>query len=101
MEMNKEKFLKFIIAEIERNQKDMYKTGEGKKIVEILTQIYTLTSDGKFDAPKNNIRSKEIAHEIEDVKRGHRNFSYDTKEPVKESFLNGDITILKGETNED
>jgi hypothetical protein len=47
--MNKEKFLKFLVDEIERNQKEMYKTGEGKKVVFVLTQIYTLVSDGKFD----------------------------------------------------
>jgi hypothetical protein len=54
MEMNKERFLKFMVDEIERNQKEMYKTGEGKKIVENLIQIYTLVSDGKFDVRTYN-----------------------------------------------
>jgi hypothetical protein len=31
MEMNKQQFLKFMISEIERQQKDMYKSGEGKR----------------------------------------------------------------------
>lgn len=62
MEMNKERFLKFIVSEIERQQKDMYKTGEGKRIVENLTQIYTLVSDGKFDVHSN--RGEEISEEI-------------------------------------
>lgn len=48
-EMNKDKFLKFIVDEIERHQKIVNKTGEEKKVVEVLIQIYTLTSDGKFD----------------------------------------------------
>lgn len=65
MEMNKERFLKFMVSEIERQQKDMYKTGEGKKVVAVLTEIYTLTSDGKFDVHSN--RGEEISREIKDV----------------------------------
>ena len=73
-EMNKEKFLKFVINEIECNQKDMYKTGEGKRIVEILTQIYTLTSDGKFDFPR--FRDVEIKQEIDCVKADRDSKNY-------------------------
>jgi hypothetical protein len=62
MEMNKQKFLKFMVDEIERQQKDMYKSGEGKKVVFVLSQIYTLASDGKFDVHSN--RGEEIADEI-------------------------------------
>jgi hypothetical protein len=47
--MNKQRFLKFMTDEIERQQKDMYKSGEGKKAVSVLIQVYTLVSDGKFD----------------------------------------------------
>ena len=65
MEMNKQKFLKFMVDEIERQQKDMYKTGEGKKVVAVLSQIYTLTSDGKFDVHSN--RGEEISKEIEHI----------------------------------
>jgi len=67
MEMNKQKFLKFMIDEIERQQKDMYKTGEGKKVVAVLSQIYTLTSDGKFDVHSN--RGEEISSEIRGIHR--------------------------------
>jgi len=67
MEMNKQKFLKFMVDEIERQQKDMYNTGEGKKVVAVLSQIYTLTSDGKFDVHSN--RGQEIAEEIKNVHR--------------------------------
>lgn len=62
--MNKQKFLRFMADEIERQQKDMYKTGEGKKVVFILTQVYTLVSDGKFD--ENRIR--DVADEIQRVR---------------------------------
>lgn len=87
-EMNKEKFLKFMVSEIERNQKDMYKTNEGKKVVEILTQIYTLTSDGKFDLPRT--RSFEVKEEIESV-RPHGTGPFDYKKskdrpPIRKSF---------------
>jgi hypothetical protein len=64
--MNKEKFLKFVVDEIERNQKIVNKTGEGKLIVENLIQIYTLTSDGKFDVHSN--RGSEISDEIKSVR---------------------------------
>lgn len=74
MEMNKQKFLKFMIDEIERQQKDMYKTGEGKKVVAVLSQIYTLTSDGKFDVHSN--RGEEIAEEIKNVSKGHIHGGY-------------------------
>lgn len=65
MEMNKQKFLKFMVDEIERQQKDMYKTNEGKKVVAVLSQIYTLTSDGKFDVHSN--RGEEISDEIKGI----------------------------------
>lgn len=68
MEMNKQKFLKFMTDEIERQQKDMYKSGEGKKVVAVLSQIYTLTSDGKFDVHSN--RGEEISKEIKRVYHG-------------------------------
>jgi hypothetical protein len=62
-----------MVSEIERNQKDMYKCGEGKKIVENLIQIYTLVSDGKFDVRNN--RGDEVSHEIRSVhnQRGNDN----------------------------
>lgn len=73
MEMNKGRFLRFMVSEIERQQKDMYKTGEGKKVVAVLTEIYTLASDGKFDVHSN--RGEEISREIEDVYK-HRNIGF-------------------------
>ena len=63
--MNKQRFLKFIISEIERQQKDMYKSEEGKKVVAVLTEIYTLVSDRKFDVASN--RGEEISEEIKRV----------------------------------
>jgi hypothetical protein len=69
MEMNKQQFLKFLIGEIERQQKDMYKSGEGKKLITTLTEIYTLVSDGKFDS-----YSRDIAGEIREVNKSHENF---------------------------
>jgi len=69
MEMNKQQFLKFMISEIERQQKDMYKSGEGKKVVSVLTEIYTLVSDGKFDS-----YTRDIAGEIRGVQKSHDNF---------------------------
>jgi hypothetical protein len=69
MEMNKQQFLKFMISEIERQQKDMYKSGEGKKVVSVLTEIYTLVSDGKFDSYK-----RDVAGEIRDAHKSHENF---------------------------
>jgi len=63
--MNKQKFLKFMVDEIGRQQKDMYKSGEGKKVVAVLTEIYTLTSDGKFDVISN--RGEEISEEIKRI----------------------------------
>ena len=82
MEMNKQKFLKFVVDEIERQQKDMYKTGEGKKVVAVLTQIYTMASDGKFDVHSN--RGEEISEEIKNVQKGHIHGNYRTsdKRPV-------------------
>lgn len=73
VEMNKQKFLKFMTDEIERQQKDMYKSGEGKKVVAVLSQIYTLTSDGKFDVHSN--RGDEVAKEIRSVKRDSKNYN--------------------------
>jgi hypothetical protein len=67
-DMNKQQFLKFLIGEIERQQKDMYKSGEGKKLITVLTEIYTLVSDGKFD-----VYSRDIAGEIRDVHNSHGN----------------------------
>jgi len=68
MEMDKNKFLKFMVDEIERNQKEVYKNdGEGKKVVTVLIQIYTLVSDGKFDT-RNNI--DRISQEIKFVHNG-------------------------------
>lgn len=73
MFMNKEKFLKFIIDEIERNQQGVNKTGEGKQIVANLIQIYTLVSDGKFDDRSrwkdDESNSKRISDEIQSVQR--------------------------------
>jgi RAB protein geranylgeranyltransferase component A len=68
MEMNKQKFLKFLISEIERQQKNMYKSGEGKKVVAVLTEIYTLASDGKFDV------GRDVRDEINNVHSEHNNF---------------------------
>lgn len=65
VDMNKQKFLKFMVDEIERQQKDMYKSGEGKKVVFVLSQIYTLASDGKFDISDD--RRGDIADEIRRV----------------------------------
>jgi hypothetical protein len=89
MEMNKQKFLKFMVDEIERQQKDMYKSGEGKKVVAVLSQIYTLTSDGKFDVHSN--RGEEISDEIKGIhhaksdtknlNKGQPVGSYDGKRP--------------------
>ena len=83
MEMNKQKFLKFMVDEIERQQKDMYKSGEGKKVVEVLSQIYTLTSDGKFDVQSN--RGQEISEEIGRVHKVQR----DSKNMNKDQFSGG------------
>lgn len=69
MEMNKQQFLKFMISEIERQQKDMYKSGEGKKVISVLTEIYTLVSDGKFDVVK-----RDVVGEINYIKQSHENF---------------------------
>jgi len=68
MEMNKQKFLKFLISEIERQQKNMYKSGEGKKVVAVLTEIYTLASDGKFDV------GRSVSDEINRVHSEHNKF---------------------------
>ena len=68
MEMNKQKFLKFLISEIERQQKNMYKSGEGKKVVAVLTEIYTLASDGKFDV------GRDVSDEINRVHSEHNKF---------------------------
>lgn len=76
MEMSKQKFLKFMVDEIERQQKDMYKSGEGKKIVAVLSQIYTLASDGKFDVHSN--RGEEISEEIKRFQKGHIHGNYKT-----------------------
>lgn len=73
MELNKQRFLKFIISEIERQQKDMYKSGEGKKVVAVLTEIYTLTSDGKFD--EHNVRADEISDEIKRVAHNSKDYN--------------------------
>jgi hypothetical protein len=70
MELNKERFLKFLVSEIERQQKDMYKTGEGKKIVAVLTEVYTLVSDGKFDVHSN--RGEEVSREIKNIQEHKR-----------------------------
>jgi hypothetical protein len=69
MEMNKQQFLKFMIGEIERQQKDVYKHGDGKKVVSVLTEIYTLVSDGKFDISK-----RDVVGEISYIKNSHENF---------------------------
>jgi len=71
--MNKHKFLKFITDEIERQQKDMYKSGEGKKVVAVLTEIYTLASDGKFDVTSN--RGEEISEEIKRATHDSKNYN--------------------------
>ena len=68
--MNKQKFLRFMADEIERQQKDMYKTGEGKKVVSVLIQVYTLVSDGKFD---ENNRRGDVSDEIRRVNEQHGN----------------------------
>jgi len=72
VEMNKQKFLKFMIDEIERQQKDVYKTGEGKKLVTVLSQIYTLASDGKFDVYSNH---RDVSDEIRSVKHDSKNYN--------------------------
>ena len=58
-----------MIEEIERQQKDMYKTSDGKRVVSVLIQIYTLVSDGKFD--ENRIR--DVADEIQRVREQRGN----------------------------
>lgn len=67
--MNKQKFLRFVADEIERQQKEMYKTNEGKRVISVLIQIYTLVSDGKFD--ENRIR--DVANEIQRVREQRGN----------------------------
>jgi hypothetical protein len=46
----------------------MYKSGEGKKVVAVLTEIYTLASDGKFDV------GRDVRDEINNVHSEHNNF---------------------------
>lgn len=94
MEMNKQKFLKFMVDEIERQQKDMYKTGEGKKLVTVLSQIYTLTSDGKFDVHSN--RGEEISEEIKNVQKGHIHGSYRTSDKRPHGKITGPWNQDKG-----
>lgn len=69
VDVNKQQFLKFLVSEIERQQKDMYKSGEGKKLITVLTEIYTLVSDGKFDS-----YTRDIAGEVREVQKSHENF---------------------------
>jgi len=70
MEMNKHKFLKFMVDEIERQQKEMYITNEGKKLISVLIEIYTLASNGKFDV----YRGTEIADEVNRVRAQHNDY---------------------------
>jgi hypothetical protein len=56
-----------MIDEIERQQKEMYKTNEGKKLISVLIEIYTLISNGKFDV----YRGDEISDEINRVHAQH------------------------------
>lgn len=54
--MNKHRFIDFLENEIEKQQKEMYANdGEGKKVIKVLIEMYTLVTDGKFDASYKNI----------------------------------------------
>jgi hypothetical protein len=72
MEMNKHKFIKFMVDEIERHQKEMYKTNEGKKLISVLIEIYTLVSNGKFDVYREDVSDEinRVHAQYKDYKAG-------------------------------